>query len=174
MDASPLEIITLSPHEWQSYRQLRLESLQESPQAFGSPYKDQVAKPDSYWQSRLADAAKGEQSWLLFARAGGQLLGMIGAFRDEVDDPSAADQAAVISVYVTPTWRGRGISSLLMQTILDVLKENGIRLAHLGVNLDQAAALHLYQRFGFNIVSTVTHPMGDGIDHDEYLMEKLL
>ena len=99
---------------------------------------------------------------------------MIGAFRGGIDDPSAADQAAIISVYVAPSSRGRGISNLLMQAILDVLKENGIRHAHLGVNVDQTAAVVLYQRFGFNIVSNVSHPMGDGIVHDEVLMEKML
>lgn len=174
MQTTPIEIVKLPVEEWQAYRQLRLEALQESPQAFGSPYKDQLAKPDSYWQMRLEEAAKGEQSWMLFARAGGQLVGMTGAYRGGSDDPGATDQATIISVYVTPTWRGRGISSLLMQAILDVLKENGIRLAHLGVNVNQAAALHLYQRFGFTILCTVTQLMGDGLYHDEVLLEKMI
>ena len=174
MHSSPVEIVTLPPGEWQAYRQLRLEMLQESSQAFGASYVEQQAKPDSYWQWRLEEAVKGEQSWLLFARVGQQLVGMIGAFRGGIDDPDATDQAAIITVYVSPAWRGLGISSLLMQAILDVLKENGVHVAHLGVNVEQAAALHLYQLFGFSIIATPNQMMGDGLVHDEVLMEKKL
>jgi GNAT superfamily N-acetyltransferase len=174
MENAPIEIVTLSPNEWQAYRQLRLEALQDSPQAFGTSYQEQLARPDSYWQTRLADAALGEKSWLRFARSGGQLVGMMGAFCGRSDDQTVRDEATIIAVYVSPAWRGRGISTLLMQAILDVLKENGIRRAHLGVNGQQAAAVNLYLRFGFVSTSNVTNKMADGLVHAEYLMEKAL
>jgi ribosomal protein S18 acetylase RimI-like enzyme len=174
METAPVEIVTLSPDEWQAYRDLRLEMLQESPQAFGTTYQAQSVKPDSFWQTRLESAAKGEQNWLIFARADQQLVGMMGAFRGSRDFPDASDRATIIAVYVTPAWRGKGVSYLLMRAILDTLKENGIRVVHLGVTVEQIAAVHLYQRFGFTIVNTEYELMGDNAFHDGYLMEKVL
>ncbi len=77
-DPQPIEIVQLPVEEWQIYRQIRLEALRDAPQAFGSTYQEQSVKPDAYWQSRLEEAAKGENRWLLFAHTGAQPIGMIG------------------------------------------------------------------------------------------------
>lgn len=166
----PIEILPLPVSEWPAYRQIRLEALHDSPQAFSSTYAGQLARPDSFWQGRLEEAARGEQSWLLFARSGERLVGMIGAFRTEAQ----ADQAEIVSVYVTPEARGQGVASRLMGAILDVLKAKGFRKVTLGVNASQAAALHLYQRSGFSIVRTENVLMGDNVRYAEHLMEKTL
>ena len=169
METSPIEICTLAPAEWRAYRALRLEALRDSPQAFGSSYQDQLSRPDSFWRTRLEDAAKGQHTWLFFARAGQAWVGMTGAYHEEADDPGLA---TIVSVYVTPTARGQGISTRLMQAILDQLRQAGFRTAQLGVVLGQTAALHLYQGFGFKVVRTETNLMGDGLEHVEYLMER--
>ncbi len=77
-------------------------------------------------------------------------------------------------MYVTPAARGQGVSSLLMQTILETLKRSGVRRVRLGVNVEQAAALGLYQRFGFKIIDSENQLLGDGIVNTEALMEKSL
>lgn len=170
----PVEILSLSPSDWQAYRQLRLEALLDSPQAFGTSYLEQQMKPDSYWQTRLAEAARGKNGWLLFARAGQDLVGMMGAFRGAMGNLSVTDQATIIAVYVTPAWRGKGVSRLLMQGILALLQTKGFRQVWLGVNGQQEAAVRLYQSFGFTTVSTVHQQMADGLTHEEYIMQKVL
>jgi ribosomal protein S18 acetylase RimI-like enzyme len=171
METSTVEIVRLPVEQWPAYRQIRLEALRDSPQAFGSTYTESLARPDSQWQTRLEEAAKGEEVWLLFARIGERLVGMIGAYVEEKVEPPVA---AIVSMYVTPAERGKGISTRLMQAILETLQAAGIYKAVLGVNVDQTAALHLYQRFGFTIYETVVNRMGDGVDHSEYLMEHIL
>jgi ribosomal protein S18 acetylase RimI-like enzyme len=175
MQTSGIEIVTLPVTEWQAYRRLRLEMLRDSPSAFGSTYQDQQSLPDSFWQGRLEQAAQGEHSWLFFARSGSDLLGMIGAFREDADSLEPSRRlATIISVYVTPAARGRGISNLLMDAILAKLVQCGFQRAQLGVTADQTAAVHLYQRFGFSIIKTETERMGDGLEHTGLLMEKTL
>jgi ribosomal protein S18 acetylase RimI-like enzyme len=170
-----VEIAKLSVDEWQAYRQLRLEALQDSPQAYGSTYQEQANRPDSFWQNRLIQAEIGDTDWLLFARYRQQLVGMIGAYRDKTSDPEDGTLAAtIVSVYVSPAWRGRGISQLLMDEMLDTLKQKGIQRAHLAVCKDQKAALKLYENSGFILVGIVNNLMGDGLLHDEYLMDKNL
>lgn len=170
IDTLPIQIVGLSARKWQEYRQLRLEALKESPEAFSSRYDEQVNLPDEYWKSRLEEAAKGASSWLLFARSGESLVGMVGAMRD----PANGLKAQIISMYVTPEARGRGVAGLLMHAILMVIKESGICQACLTVNLDQAPAVHVYKKFGFNITQVETSTMGDGAGHDEATMEKIM
>jgi ribosomal protein S18 acetylase RimI-like enzyme len=171
MPDSSVEIVTLPVSAWREYKALRLEALYTEPQAFSTTYASSLAQPDSFWQSRLEAAAQGQSSWLLFAKDGPALVGLIGAFMD-AGDPTSAD---VISVYVTPQARGKGISRLLMSAILAAVKKAGAKKARLGVNPQQVSALHLYQNFGFKFVGKEEHAlMGNGEYADEYLMEKIL
>lgn len=164
---NPIEIIQLAPDDWQVYKALRLEALHTEPQAFGSSYASNLQHPEAFWRGRLAEAAAGEKSWLLFARRGGQLVGMIGAYAS--DDPAVVQ---VISMYVQPAHRGQGISKQLMRALLDTLRQHGqFERARLTVNPQQTAALRLYEGFGFVTVGTEHALMGDGNYYDERVME---
>ena len=165
-----LQIITLTPDEWQLYRQIRLEALLLEPQAFGSSYADAVQRPDSSWQERLVEAQAGKKGWLLFAKESDRITGMVGAYR--VDD---SDVVEIISVYVTKEKRGQGVATALMAAILEEVGRSGIfRKAVLSVNADQTAAVALYRRFGFQIVGEKTGVMGDGLTHRGAIMEIVL
>ncbi len=167
---SNVQIVRLMPEEWRRYRKIRLESLREEPQAFGSSYADMAEKPDTYWQGRLAEAMQGEKSWLLFAQEGEHLIGMIGAFCNE-----AQEVAAIVSVYVSKESRGKGIGNNLMEGILfEIGKKKSIRKAVLGVNQEQRAAVELYRRFGFSVTGEREEVQGDGKSHRGYMMEKEL
>ena len=90
MENNIIEIVKLTVNDWQEYKKIRLDALQNAPQAFGSSYADNREKPDSYWQSRLEDAANGNGSWLLFAKENQQLVGIIGAFIEENEPDTRA------------------------------------------------------------------------------------
>jgi ribosomal protein S18 acetylase RimI-like enzyme len=172
MTTEPVEIITLPPDHWLAYRDLRLRALLDSPQAFGTSYAEALQLPEAHWRMRLHDAATADTNWLLFARQGEALVGMIGAY---VDSDNAPDTATVIAVFIVPETRGHGISTLLMDAILDALRENPtLHKARLAVNKHQTPALNLYQRSGFTIVGETPCLMGHGEIADEFLMEKNL
>ncbi len=167
---SEIKIIKLPPEQWPRYREIRLESLREEPQAFGSSYEDMEQRPDAFWQGRLSDAIQGEKSWLLFAQEGERLVGMIGAFCDETQET-----ATIVSVYVCKAGRGKGIGKALMDGILcEIMMKGSLRKAVLGVNLEQTAAVELYRRFGFNVTGDREEIQGDGKRHRGYWMEKQL
>jgi ribosomal protein S18 acetylase RimI-like enzyme len=150
-----IEIVTLKPDDWQTYRALRLEALQTDPQAFGSTYADNLAHPESWWRGRLSDTD--ENSWLLFAKHRGSVAGMIGSFMPD------ATSANIIAMYVNPAFRGQGIARALMAAALDKLRQNpALSVARLEVNEVQTAALRLYESFGFQIISTENGLAGDG------------
>ena len=98
-----MDIVTLPVEEWQAYRALRLRALREEPQAFSSSYATTLASPEETWKGRLEQALHGERAWLLFAREGGRLVGMVGAYMEQGDN----DTATVVSVYVPKEERGK-------------------------------------------------------------------
>ncbi len=165
-----IQIVKLMPEEWLRYREIRLESLREEPQAFGSSSAVMAEKPETYWQGRLAEALQGEKSWLLFAQEGEHVIGMIGAFCDE-----AQVFATIVSVYVSKEARGKGTGKILMEGILsEIGKKANLHKVVLGVNREQIAAVELYRRFGFLITGEREEVQGDGKSPRGYVMEKEL
>jgi RimJ/RimL family protein N-acetyltransferase len=166
-----MEIVTLPVEDWQEYRALRLRALKEDPQAFSSAYADAAQWAEEQWKVRLLDALKGERSWLFFAREGGKLVGMIGAFIDE----ASPETATIISVYVPAEERGRGISAELMLRMLrELSRRPALKTATLTVNRTQLAAVHLYSKFGFEAVGSTPGVTGEGKPVEEVIMERSL
>ncbi len=162
-----MEIVKLAADDWQAYRELRLRALKEDPEAFGSNYAESAVLPEARWRSRLLDAQKGEVSWLFFAREGGKLVGMIGAFIDE----ASPGTATIVSVYVPAEERGKGISSRLMERVLSELSSHvSLKWATLAVNKVQLPAIGLYKKFGFQCAGIETAQMGSGTIAEEMLM----
>lgn len=169
MEEDSVEIVSLPVSEWGKYRSLRLAALREEPAAFSATYQDNLARPDSFWQDRLFEAAAGG-NWLLFARCQDRLVGMIGAYPDRAD-PGVA---VIISVYVAREFRGREIGKRLMNTILAELKAGGFRKAVLSVNAGGTPAVSLYLKSGFTITGKESGRMGDGQVYTAFRMEKKL
>jgi ribosomal protein S18 acetylase RimI-like enzyme len=171
MENNEIQVIKLEPSQWNEYKTLRLRALQEEPQAFGSSYAENVSKPDSYWVERLEDVQQGK-NWLVFAKEGEKLLGMMGGFRKN-EDPQ--DTVNVIAVYVAKEARGKGVSKKLMKALLDEFEKiANITKVKLSVNKQQIPAVKLYEGFGFKVVGQENLRLGDGNYYDELLMEKII
>jgi ribosomal protein S18 acetylase RimI-like enzyme len=165
-----IQVMKLSPDEWQLFKQFRLESLLVEPQAFGSSYAEVIQRSDSHWQERLVKAQAGEKSWLLFAKENTRMIGMIGAYCTE-----EGDVVEIVSPYVTKEKRKLGVATALMTALLaEIAKRDSIRKVTLGVNAGQTAAVALYLRFGFQMVGEKTAVFGDGNAHTSYIMEREL
>lgn len=163
-----IQIVKLAPEDWQQYKRIRLEALKRDPQAFGSSLAETQQRPDSHWQERLGEALAGTKNWLLFAKEDDRIIGLIGAYRT-----AQQDVVEIYSVYVTQAGRRHGAATALMSSILQEVEKPGFfRKAVLSVTASQAAAIALYQKFGFQIVDTKTAVMGDEISHQGYIMEK--
>ena len=60
-------------------------------------------------------------------------------------------------IYVRPQWRGRGLASALIARSLQVLKEQGMTEAELGVDSEnESAAFRLYESMGYKTYSIDT------------------
>ena len=168
----PAEIMTLQAASWAEFRGLRLRALREEPHAFGQSYEVARAFPDAFWEGRLQEVADGG-SWLMCARMDSRLVGMVGAFQSE--DDRSQQRATIFGTYVDAAVRGRGIGRRLLAALLDQLAQvDRVAVARLGVNAEQTAAVHLYQEVGFHVVGEGTVTLGDGLLHQELMMEKMV
>ena len=136
----PLEIRRLQIADVEDYRTIRLASLQTEPEAFGSAYEVEVARPLDSFVERLASSV------VFGAYTGGRIVGVAG-FRQEIS-PKERHKGVVWGVYVQPDARGQGVAAALIADIIDSARTVVEQLT-LTVVQGNDAAIALYRQFGF-------------------------
>jgi GNAT superfamily N-acetyltransferase len=131
-----LQVARLTPADWREYRAIRLAALAEAPFAFGSTLAGEQRLREPEWRARLAGRAQFVVRWR--ERAIGTAAGLLDG-----------DGAELVSLWVDPTWRGRGVGDLLVQAFLDWARHQGHREVRLWVGVDNCPAERLYARHGF-------------------------
>ncbi|QUQ64757.1 GNAT family N-acetyltransferase [Kutzneria sp. CA-103260] len=129
--------------DWAIWRELRLAALADAPHAFTSTLDDWRDASELRWRNRLAAGALH-----LVALAEDKPAGMIGA----ADNPDGSVE--LVSLWVAPPARGRGLGDALVGELLDWAGERTVRLEVFAANVP---ALDLYRRNGF-----VVDGQGDG------------
>lgn len=158
-------IIKLSGDDWQQYRDLRLFALKSDPHAFGSSYEEEINLEEADWRRRI--------SAMLFAQAGHEVVGLVGLLQRE--NLASIHCGHIVSLFVKPEWRQRGIANELLKAIQNIAPTRKIRKLSLQVTASQSSALALYKKMGFREVGIMRENLfKDGIYLDEYLMEWLV
>jgi ribosomal protein S18 acetylase RimI-like enzyme len=121
--------------EWPRLREIRLRALADAPYAFGTTYGDTVHQPEEYWHRMLDDpvwVAEEEDRW----------VGMVRASEED-------GAAHLISMWVEPEARGRGIGRALVEAMVDWARERAVPAVRLWVAEANAAAEALFLSAGF-------------------------
>jgi ribosomal protein S18 acetylase RimI-like enzyme len=137
-----IEVVKVSPDGWRMWRELRLAALTEAPRAFGSTLAEWSAAGDTEqrWRARLEDVALN-----LVVVCEGEAAGMVSAAAPSHDHP-----AELMSLWVAPGSRGRGIGDEAIRQVLAWVRENFAATAvELSVKTDNNHAIRLYERHGF-------------------------
>ena len=92
----------------------------------------------------------------------GEFIGEIAyVFDMRDDDYTIANQRIYLSrLIVKKEWRGNGIGGILIDFIIEKIKDMGYKEVTIGVDKDNLAALHLYRKKGFTTI------LFDGADED--------
>ncbi|MEV0248499.1 GNAT family N-acetyltransferase [Nocardia sp. NPDC050712] len=136
MDIASVQILELTPDDWDRFRRIRLLALTEAPYAFGATLAEAVERIEQDWRDLLAARVQ------FLATVGGQDLGTIGAVAE-------ASGAHVISMWVAPEARGSGVADLLVCAVADWAAGKGYARIGLEVSEGNTAAERLYHRHGF-------------------------
>jgi ribosomal protein S18 acetylase RimI-like enzyme len=169
-----IQIIKLPPEKWQLFKELRLESLEAEPQAFGQSYDEALKQNDDIWKTKLLAAEEGISFWMFFASKDGQLIGSMNA--RQLEGEKLRHVAEIHGVYVKKEYRGMGVAKKIMETLVaEISKNPTITKIKLTANTEQTAAIKLYESFGFRILGKAEKELNvNGSYVDEYFMEKLL
>lgn len=127
----------LGPDEWRIYRGVRLRALREAPTAFGSTLARERGLAEADWRARLEARAQ------FVAIAGSRTVGTAAGIQAE---PGAAE---LVSMWVSPRFRGTGVANLLVLAVLNWARAEGFGSVHLWVAAENRAAERLYARHRF-------------------------
>ena len=137
----PVRIEQLAPGAEQRLRELRLVALQSDPDAFYRTYAEEVDHPAEFWRGWLARP----RTVLLVAVDGTRDVGLGGL----VPDRRAPEHLAVVTFWVDPSARGRGVARALLDALVLAAREAGAAALTLEVADANEAAVRLYAAAGF-------------------------
>ncbi len=140
MNATKLEIRRLLRADAAFYRDIRLEALELSPEAFGSTFAVESAEPLVWFADRLDAAA------VFGAFIGPELLGVAGFFAGQ--GPKEAHKGVLWGMYVRPKARRTGVSRRLVEAVIDHARHE-VEVLQLTVVTDNERARRLYASLGF-------------------------
>ncbi len=159
-----LTVHRVTPDDWRSHRDLRLEMLQATPDAFFTQYADVVDFDEETWRKRIAGQCHVQ------ARLDGDPVGSVGVW----DDPETPEDAAtLVAMYVAPRARGTGVGERLVRAVLEEAAERGRGRVVLEVTEGNDPAIRLYERMGF-VFDGTRHPLPRKRELDELGMERVL
>jgi ribosomal protein S18 acetylase RimI-like enzyme len=142
--------------DWESHRDIRLEMLEDAPDAFWYTYADEAVYDEADWRERI------EGAWLVQARDADGVVGSAGLGSHW--EPERATTATLFGLYVAPRVRGRGVGEALIQAVLDEARQLGKTEVVLEVGNHNEGAIALYERCGFvRTGATQAHPRRDDI-----------
>lgn len=125
----------LEEDDWALLSEVRLRALEESPGVFASSSARELGFKESHWRMRL----RGSSWWV--AQTDGGTVGLVCSMQE----PGAPeDERHVVSFWVDPAHRRRGVGSALLAAVEQDARESGavaVTLWQVESN-DDAAALY--------------------------------
>jgi RimJ/RimL family protein N-acetyltransferase len=130
----------LTPEDWELLREVRLSSLADTPEAFGSTHARESAFDEAEWRDRA-----GRNGWFV-GYVGEDLVGIVAGYREPTAPPW---QRHLVAMWVAPAARGQGLAARLIDAVVDWSRDDGASEVTLGVADGNEAARAAYLRYGF-------------------------
>lgn len=132
--------------DWESHRDLRLDMLTVDPAAFWADPEEARARTALQWREEIAGPRLHLQ-----ARRGQEVLGGIALLPEGYtpEHPIPADRALIVSLWVRPRARGKGVPRPLFTALARLSLDLGRPDLRLDVDESNIAAQRLYERLGF-------------------------
>ena len=161
-----IEMRVLGEDDWKLWRELRLAALTEAPYAFGAQLSDWQGDGDreERWRGRLAIPG----SCNVVAVLDGQPVGMASGVPTDRDGV-----VEVISMWVAPAGRGRGVGDQLLRTVEQWARQAGAGTLRLSVAEGNENAWALYERYGFRATGELGGFMPDGVRRERVMTRML-
>ncbi len=157
-----MKIRLLTADDWQIWKDIRLEALQNSPESFGSSIEEECDWPDLKFQNGL------NRSHIFGAFIENDLVACAGYY--VLNFLKTQHRGVIWGMYTRPKSRKQGIASALIQTVITDAKSKVLQL-HLTCVTSNRGAIQFYQKQGFKIYGTEPRALKIGDTFfDEHLM----
>jgi GNAT superfamily N-acetyltransferase len=130
-------IRTGKPGDWAVYRDIRLQMLQETPDAYASSYAVEATSPEARWRERVT-----HPMLFLALNRNEKVVGTATGLPQN-------GTVEVIAMYVAPEARGQGCAGQLLDAVAAAARERGAHRLALRVTAGNRAATRCYARYGF-------------------------
>lgn len=158
----------LSAENWNDYKSIRLESVEDSPEAFASTYSkiDKVMTEKDWkdWLNAYIIGAYDDDD---------NLIGCMALLRNTSGRNNHA--ANIYGAYVKKNYRNQGVGTMLLEKIIEQATAVGIEIIYLHVTVTQVQAINLYKKLGFVSYGTMPYSLriGDRYFDQECMFLKL-
>jgi ribosomal protein S18 acetylase RimI-like enzyme len=165
-----MRIHTVQRSDWQEHREIRLAALKDAPSAFARTWQEEESLAPSEWIERARRSQDGETLTLVVAVDDTERwIGLAGGYRPG-DRGADAD---LISMWVAPDCRGRGISPMLVRAVLSWAAGRGASTVGLWVNATNRPAIGLYESAGFSPTGEVDKLPSDPLQQEIRMMRRV-
>jgi ribosomal protein S18 acetylase RimI-like enzyme len=162
----------VEPAGWADLRQARLAALADSPAAFAATLAGETGLSEAQWRQRAE-----EMPWFI-AWSGGGPVGLVSGRRlgeaSRAAAPGPGPAWALLSMWVSPKFRGAAVGDLLVSALVDHVRASGAVRLTLWAASDNDRARRFYLRLGFR--STGKRQIyrrhdGSGLPEEEMALE---
>lgn len=141
-----LEIKRLTHIDAENYWKLRLEALQQAPEAFITTYDEVAQKENAIEETR--DRLLNPNNYTYGANIDNKLSGVVTMLRET--HTKFAHKAHILAMYVAPEARCQHVGSKLLRKAIEDAEATGIEQLQLSVVSSNNTAKSLYKRLGFS------------------------
>ena len=152
----------LTPPDAPLLRSIRIRALTDSPSAFGSTLSETVERPIAVWENML----RPDGNPFFVYEIDGEVCGLAGGFIPDHDE-----ELHLVSMWIDPTHRGRGISDALVSHIVDWARSRNASRLILECTEGNRHAEELYVRHGFRRTGMSSTRERDGATEFEMVLD---
>jgi ribosomal protein S18 acetylase RimI-like enzyme len=164
-----VHVDVLGEDDWATFREIRLRSLLDSPDAFGSTYGEESSQTERSWRDWTAGRWRGGTATVFLALEGKRPVGTAtGAEYDA--EPGVAH---VYAMWVATDARNAGVGRALIDAVTGWARDRGCERLVLSVTESNAAARAFYEARGFAETGE-RRPLRDGSDLQVLMLARSL
>jgi GNAT superfamily N-acetyltransferase len=138
-------IVLIGEEDWIAFRDIRLRSLLDSPDAFGSTYGEESSASEDSWREWAAGRWRNGTAAVFLAEDEGRAVGTATGAAYDV----APGDAHVYAMWVAPDARGAGVGRALLDAVVRWARDRACGRLALTVTETNAVARAFYPACGF-------------------------